>query len=69
MFWSSMSPQKPRDFGMLVSLASTVGLPPSDCTRIEVGVSDHRYTIIFHSTTNFSFAFSYFNLYILSVDL
>lgn len=52
-----MSPQKPRDFGMLVSLASTVGLPPSDCTRIEVGVSDHRYTIIFHSTTNFLLPF------------
>jgi len=33
-----MSPQKPRDFGMLVRLASTVGLPPADCTRTEVGV-------------------------------
>ncbi|XP_023635910.1 uncharacterized protein LOC17883429 isoform X2 [Capsella rubella] len=28
--------KKPRDFGMLVSLASTVGLPPSDCTRSEL---------------------------------
>ncbi|XP_010434591.1 PREDICTED: uncharacterized protein LOC104718523 isoform X1 [Camelina sativa] len=28
--------KKPRDFGMLVSLASTVGLPPSDSTRTEL---------------------------------
>ncbi|CAA7018291.1 unnamed protein product [Microthlaspi erraticum] len=28
--------KKLRDFGMLVSLASTVGLPPSDCTRTEL---------------------------------
>ncbi|CAN7092069.1 unnamed protein product, partial [Brassica rapa subsp. narinosa] len=28
--------KKPRDFGMLVSLASTVGLPPADCMRTEL---------------------------------
>jgi hypothetical protein len=28
--------KKPRDFGMLVRLASTVGLPPADCTRTEL---------------------------------
>ncbi|KFK31928.1 hypothetical protein AALP_AA6G177300 [Arabis alpina] len=28
--------KKHRDFGMLVSLASTVGLPPADCTRTEL---------------------------------
>ncbi|CAH2071252.1 unnamed protein product [Thlaspi arvense] len=28
--------KKPREFGMLVSLASTVGLPPADCTRTEL---------------------------------
>ncbi|ESQ38319.1 hypothetical protein EUTSA_v100283711mg, partial [Eutrema salsugineum] len=28
--------KNPRDFGMLVSLASTVGLPPTDCTRTEL---------------------------------
>ncbi|KAJ0264799.1 Uncharacterized protein HA466_0012040 [Hirschfeldia incana] len=28
--------KKPRDFGILVSLASTVGLPPADCTRTEL---------------------------------
>ncbi|KAG5383983.1 hypothetical protein IGI04_035453 [Brassica rapa subsp. trilocularis] len=28
--------KKPRDFGMLVSLASTVGLPPAGCIRTEL---------------------------------
>lgn len=61
-----MSPQKPRDFGMLVSLASTVGLPPADSTRTEVGISSVRYTSIsiFQQTFVLPIPFHIFIVYI-----
>lgn len=52
-----MSPQKPRDFGMLVSLASTVGLPSADTTRTEVGITSVRYTSIFIFSQTFLLPF------------